>query len=225
MEFERRMLDIVLGVGDVASRVPAWAWWSLLALAVISFVLSAAISRWRLLVLLIRTIDRVNEVVGRVTAWIMLFLVLITFTSVILRYAFATGWVWMADLIQWPHGAAFMLAAGYTMLHQGHVRVDIFYGTATRRQQAWTDLLGSIVFLLPWVVYVAWIMFPAVAFSWKFMESSANPGGLPGRYLLKSSVVLFSILLGAQGVAMAARSLLVLIGRDDLMEDASQQAP
>ena len=181
-------------------------------------------SRWRVLVLLIRTIDRVNEAVGRVTAWIMLFLVVITFTSVVLRYAFATGWVWMADLIQWPHGAAFMLAAGYTLLHQGHVRVDIFYSTATRRQQAWTDLLGTAVFLLPWVVYLAWVMFPAVAFSWKFLESSANPGGLPGRYLLKSSVLLFSILLGAQGIAMAGRSLLVLTGREDLMRRAPEQA-
>jgi TRAP-type mannitol/chloroaromatic compound transport system permease small subunit len=146
--------------------------------------------------------------------------VIVSFVSVILRYVFATGWVWVADLIQWPHGAAFMLAAGYTLLHKGHVRVDIFYANATRRRQAWTDLAGTFLFLLPWTLYVAWIVFPAIGFSWKFMEASTNPGGLPARYLFKSSVGLFTILLSAQGIALALRSVLVLVGREDLMADA-----
>jgi len=222
MSFEQRLIGALQKLGDMAGWVPPWLWWLAGGLVVVLVVAAAMQMGWKLVVVVVKFIDAVNERVGRATSWVMLFLVVVTFVSVVFRYLFDTGWIWMADLIQWPHGMAFMLAAGYTLLHEGHVRVDIFYSNASPRKKAWTDLIGTAVFLLPWVIYVAWVMFPAVAFSWKFLEASANPGGLPARYIVKASVAVFTVLLGAQGLALAGRSVLVLVGRDDLIKLAPQ---
>ncbi len=177
-----------------------------------------------LLVPIVRGIDRMNEAVGRAVAWLTLAMVLTTFFVAAMRYGFNWGRVWIQEVYVWMHGIVFMLGAGYTLLHNGHVRVDIFYRPGSPRFKAWVDLLGSLFLLLPIVIMVAWITWPYVAESWAKLEGSREAAGLPGLFLLKSVILGFCVLIGAQGVSLALRSLLVLTGhpeftpRDDAPE-------
>lgn len=166
------------------------------------------------LALFVRAVDWLNELVGRVVAWLTLATVLICATVVVLRYGFNEGFVWMQELYVWTGGAIFMLGAGYTLLHGGHVRVDIFYTRASPKIRAMIDLVGTAVFLLPWLVLVAWVAWPYVRSAWLISESSAQNDGMPGLYIFKSAVVVFCVLLGLQGLAMIARSVLVIAGRE-----------
>jgi TRAP-type mannitol/chloroaromatic compound transport system permease small subunit len=102
----------------------------------------------------VRAVDRANDAVGRAIAWLTLAMVLITFLVVILRYVYALGWVWMQESYVWLHGIVFMIGAGYTLLHNGHVRVDIFYRPASHRYRAWVDAAGALFLLLPLVVLI-----------------------------------------------------------------------
>lgn len=157
-------------------------------------------------------VDWINERVGRAAAWLTLAMVLITFAVVILRYVFSIGFVWLQESYVWLHGVVFMLGAGYTLLHDGHVRVDIFYREASPRGKAIIDLMGALLLLLPFVVMIVWVSWPYALVSWQRLEGSREAGGLPGLFLLKSVLVAFCVLLGLQGLAMAAQAILALAG-------------
>lgn len=160
-----------------------------------------------------RSIDALNERVGRAVAWLTLAMVLVTFCVVVLRYVFDVGFVRLQESYVWMHGIVFMLGAGYTLLHQGHVRVDIIYRGASPRYKAWVDLLGVLLMLWPMLVTVWLVAWPYVATSWSRLEASREAGGLPGLFLLKTVILAFCLLLGLQGLSLAIRSLLFLTGR------------
>jgi TRAP-type mannitol/chloroaromatic compound transport system permease small subunit len=165
----------------------------------------------------VRFIDQLNEVIGRGIAWLTLAMVLIGFIVVMLRYVFSIGFVWMQESYVWLHGITFMLAAGYTLIHDGHVRVDIFYRTASIRKKALVDLFGSLVLLLP-VLVLVWVQaWPYVLDSWARLEESREAGGLPGLFLLKSVILVFCVTMGLQGLSLAGRSILILVGRGELV--------
>lgn len=163
----------------------------------------------------VRLIDRLNDTIGRGVAWLTLAMVLITFAVVVLRYIYSIGWVWMQESYVWLNGIVFMLGAGYTLLHNGHVRVDIIYRTASPRYKAIIDIFGSFVLLLPMVTVVFWVSFNYVVASWLKFEESREAGGLPGLFLLKTVILAFCLLLGLQGLALAGRSVLSLAGVAD----------
>ena len=163
----------------------------------------------------VRSIDRLNDAVGRGVAWLTLLMVLIAFAVVLLRYVLAVGWVWMQESYVWIHGIVFMLGAGYTLLHNGHVRVDIFYRPASDRHKAWVDLFGVCVLLLPLLVVIFVYSWDYVLKSWAGLESSREAGGLPGLYLLKTVIWGFCLLVLLQALSLAGRSILILTGNDD----------
>ena len=101
-------------------------------------------------------VDGLNDRIGRGVAWLTLAMVLITFLVVVLRYVFSLGWVWMQESYVWLHGIVFMLGAGYTLLHGGHVRVDIFYRPKSARFKAWVDIGGSLLLLRPFMILFIW---------------------------------------------------------------------
>lgn len=171
----------------------------------------------RLMGMLAALICRVNWIVGHVFSWLALGIVVVCFTVVVQRYIFSTSYLWMQDLYIWLNGAMFTAVAGFALLRDDHVRVDIFYRPARMRTRALVDLLGVVFFLLPftWIVYVYSI--PFVRRSWTYAEGSANVGGMPGLYILKSFIIAFAALLALQGLAMICRSVLVLGGRRDLV--------
>lgn len=162
----------------------------------------------------IRVIDRINDSVGRVIAWLTLATVLICGAVVLLRYAAETGFVWMQELYVWTHALVFMLAAGYAYLRNVHVRVDIWYASASPKAKAWVDLFGVVFLLLPWLVLVAWTGWRYVGYSWATNEISVQSNGMPAMYVLKSTIVGFVVLVGLQGVAWIGRAVLVLGGRE-----------
>ena len=171
---------------------------------------------------LVRAIDRMNELIGRAVSWLTLAMVVITFSVVVMRYGFAWGRVWIQESYVWLHGIVFMLGAGYTLLHNGHVRVDIFYRPGSARFKAWVDLFGTLLLLAPVIVFVAIVTWPYVVESWSKLEASREAGGLPALFLLKSVILGFCGLILAQGLSLAARSILVLAGHPEFAPEDDQ---
>jgi len=164
------------------------------------------------LVRFVKGVDVLNDWIGRTVAWLTLGCVLTCFTVVVLRYAFNMGFPWMQELYVWQHAAVFMAGAGYTMLHRGHVNVDVLYGKLGDRGKAWIDILGTLVFLFPWLVILAFTSAPFVLSSWTVREASATADGMPALYLLKSLLWVFCALMFLQGLALIARRSLFLAG-------------
>ncbi len=160
-------------------------------------------------------LDQLSEWTGRGISWLTLGMVLVTFAVVVLRYLFNIGWIAMQESITFMHALVFMLGAAYTLRHDGHVRVDIFYQKFGPRGRAWVDLLGTLFLLLPVTLFIAWISWEYVATSWELHEGSRETGGLPGVYLLKSAIPLMAVLLVLQGTSLALRSVLVLLGHEE----------
>ncbi len=176
----------------------------------------------RVLSTIVKAVDGLNERIGRVTSWLVLSMVINTFLVATLRYGFDIGWVWLQELYVWMHGTIIMVAAGYTLLHDGHVRVDIVYQAISRRAQAWVNLIGTIFLLFPTLGAVIWVAWSYVMLSWQRLETSREAGGMPGLFLWKTTMLVFCALLFLQGVALICRSLLVLRGGEGPNETAAQ---
>jgi TRAP-type mannitol/chloroaromatic compound transport system permease small subunit len=162
---------------------------------------------------LVHAIDAVNEWTGRGVAWLTLGCVMTCFAVVVLRYVFNSGAPWLQELYVWQHAIVFMAGAGYTMLHRGHVNVDVLYGRISPRARAWVDILGTLFMLFPWLAVLAVTSAPFVLSSWAIRETSATPDGMPAVYVLKSVLWVFCGLLFLQGIALIARRALFLAGR------------
>jgi TRAP-type mannitol/chloroaromatic compound transport system permease small subunit len=160
----------------------------------------------------ITVLEAISEWVGRAVAWLTLGMVLVTFLVVVLRYGFSTGWIAMQESINYMHALVFLLGAAYTLRHNEHVRVDIFYQRWGPRRRAWVNLLGVIFLLLPTAAFIVWASWDYVAASWAVRETSPEAGGLPWVYLLKTVIPVSAALLGAQGIAMGLRALAVVLG-------------
>ena len=102
-----------------------------------------------LLKTLARGIDTVNEWIGRAVSWVTLLLVMVVFVDVVMRYAFKTSFVFTQELEWHLFAFIFLIGAGYTLLHDGHVRVDILYTRLPPRVRVWIDILGGLLFLIP----------------------------------------------------------------------------
>lgn len=155
-------------------------------------------------------LDQVNAWVGRVVRWLALLLMLAQFAVVVLRYMFGTSYIWGTETVLYLHAALFMLAAGYTLLIDGHVRVDIIYGSLGERGQAIINLLGTLVFLLPTCIVLLWFTWRFTANSWAIREGPLSVGGIPAAFILKTLIPAFALLLFTQGVSLALRSIVRL---------------
>jgi len=160
-------------------------------------------------------IEALAEFTGRAVAWLTLGLALVGFLVVVLRYALNTGFIWMQEILTWMHALVFMVGAAYTLKHDEHVRVDVVYRGLPVRTRAVIDLVGTLLFLLPFCVYVAYESLPYVGGSWRIAERSREAGGLPALYLLKAVIPAMAVLLTIQGVAVVLRSLATLRQRGE----------
>ena len=142
----------------------------------------------------------------------LLFIVVVQFLVVVLRYAFGQGSIWLTESIIYGHATLFMLAAAWTLLAGGHVRVDVFYADASPRTKALVDLFGALLLLLPFMLVLAWFAVPYVARSWAILERSRETSGIPAVFLLKTLIPLFALLMALQGVSQAIRAAHVLRG-------------
>jgi len=163
---------------------------------------------------IIKQINNFIEWTGRTISWLTLGMVLMTFIVVFLRYAFNIGWIALQESISYMHALVFLVGAAYTLQHNEHVRVDIIYQKLSKRGRTWIDLLGNLFILLPVMLFIFWISWDYVIDSWNVLESSREAGGLPGVYLLKSSILLMSALLILQSIAHTLSALSILLDKD-----------
>ncbi len=159
-----------------------------------------------------RLLDRINESVGRLVSWLTILMVINTVIVVVGRDFFDFGRIWLQEITTWMHATVFLLGAAYTLRHDEHVRVDIFYQRFGERGRAWVDLIGVLLLLLPvcgFILYESWDYVFGARGSWASMESSRQAGGLgyPAPSLLKTFMLLMPVLLIVQGAVMAVDAI------------------
>ncbi|NET67336.1 MAG: TRAP transporter small permease subunit [Moorea sp. SIO1G6] len=163
-----------------------------------------------------RVIDSFNERIGRLTYWILPLMIMIGVWNVVGRYLgrfigenlssngfIETQW-YLFDLV-------FLLGAAYTLKHNGHVRVDVFYKSLTPKAQAIANLIGTLLFLIPFCIMVIYFSWGAIINSWTIQEMSPDPGGLP-RYPIKSMIIVSFGLLILQGISEAIKNWAIFAG-------------
>jgi TRAP-type mannitol/chloroaromatic compound transport system permease small subunit len=157
-----------------------------------------------------KLIDKSTDSVGKTVAWLAVVLVLATGLVVLLRYVFQTGSIALQESLLYINALLFTLGGAYTLKHDGHVRVDIFYSKFTPRNKALLNLFGTLVFLLPFCVLVLWFSWDYVSASWRVWEGSAETSGLQFVYLLKTTILLLAGFLFWQGIAELIKNINLL---------------
>lgn len=158
----------------------------------------------------INKLEHTSELSGRLVSWLTLFIVILTFLVVILRYIFDIGSIAMQESISYLHAFVFMLGAAYTLKHDSHVRVDIFYRNMTPVKKAWVDLLGTLLLLFPVCLFIFFSSWDYVLTSWSQHEGSGEAGGLAYVYILKTALLIMPILLMLQGAVLSLKNLLLI---------------
>lgn len=157
----------------------------------------------------IAIIDQINDFVGRSVSWLSIGLVLLICFDVVRRFFFQRTDAWIMELEWHMFAMIFLLGAGYTLKHQKHVRVDLFYSNYDEHNKALINLVGGLVLLLPLCLLLIYISFSYARSSYLLGEGSPDPGGLPYRFVIKSMIPIGMLLLLLQGVAETARSFIV----------------
>ena len=171
---------------------------------------------------LAKAIDAANETIGRAVLWLVGAATLISALNALARYGLGrSSNAWLE--IQWYlFGAIILLAAGYTLKHNGHVRIDVLYGRFSARTQAWIDLLGALLFLLPLCGLMTWLAWPGFVESFVSGETSPDAGGLI-RWPVRLLIPLGFALLGLQGVAEVIKRIAFLRGRGQLTREQPRE--
>ncbi|MCB2110390.1 MAG: TRAP transporter small permease subunit [Defluviimonas sp.] len=167
------------------------------------------------LLALSRAIDRINEIIGRTVGWLILVAILVSAVNATVRKVFDTSSNAWLELQWYLYGAAFLMAAAYTLKQNEHIRIDIVYGMWSRRTQHWIDLVGHVLFLLPFVVLMVWLLWPYVLQSFRSGEHSSNAGGLI-LWPAKGFLLVGFIQLLAQALSEIVKKIAVMRG---LIED------
>jgi TRAP-type mannitol/chloroaromatic compound transport system permease small subunit len=159
--------------------------------------------------------EKITRSLGAVTLWFVLAMALIQFCVVILRYVFGMSFIFMQESVTYLHGAIFLIAAGYALLTDDHVRVDIFYRDASPRHKALIDFAGTYLLLFPFCLITLWAASPYVGASWSVHEGSNEQSGIQGVFLLKTLIPIYATLLAMAGFVLAARAGKTIGGVDD----------
>ncbi len=153
-------------------------------------------------------IDRINTGVANVVKWLALLMVLVQFAIVIGRYAFGVNSIALQESVLYMHATLFMLGAGYTLLIDKHVRVDVFYSKVSPLVQQRVDVFGHLFLLLPSMAALLYWSWPSVRNSWKILEGPLSVGGIEAVFLMKTLIPAFCILVMIQSVSSLLRLVL-----------------
>jgi TRAP-type mannitol/chloroaromatic compound transport system permease small subunit len=156
--------------------------------------------------------DKFGDVIGASVAWLTLAMVIVTCSVVLARYVFDYGSIALQESVMYMHGIVFMLGIAYTLKEKGHVRVDVLYERLSLTTQLIIDILGHLTFLLPFAIFILWTSSSYVEFAWSLRETSAQPGGLPGVFLVKTLIPIMAFLLLIQGLSEILKSVIKLMG-------------
>lgn len=162
----------------------------------------------------IRVIDWISNQAFLWARWLSLWLVLVQFAVVVLRYVFGLGFIFLQEALLYFHGTLFLIAASGALLHEGHVRIDVFYRGLSPGGKAWVDFIGTYVFLIPVIAVIAAASTPYVSASWATLEGSKETSGIPAVFLLKTMILAFAGLIFAQAIGFATRAALVILGAE-----------
>lgn len=168
----------------------------------------------RLLRRLADTIDGLNDAMGSVVRWLVLLMVLVGAVSTLTRYSarqlgLTLNLTPVTEAQWYMFSVIFLLGAAYALRHDVHVRVDVLYERLGVRGRGWIDLLGTLLFLVPFSVLMLWVSFPAVRTSWQIRETSPDPGGLP-RWPIKALILVSFGLLLLQAVSQVVKHVEVI---------------
>ena len=155
-------------------------------------------------------IDDINEIIGNVVSWAAIAMVLVAFIVVVMRYIFGVGSIFLQESITYFHACLFMIGSAYTLLHNGHVRVDIIYRESSDIKKSIIDLLGVTFFLIPSCIIIWQTSIGYVLLSWSVFEGSAETSGIQAVFLLKTCIWIFAISMILQGLSLIIRSLRVI---------------
>ena len=165
-----------------------------------------------ILVKLVKWINALNERVGKATSWLLAILVILVCFDVVARKLFNFSKIWMMEMEWHLYALVFLLAAGYALKHDRHVRVDLFYEKYGKKDKALTNFWGHLIFLIPWCIMVILSSFHYAMESFAMNEGSPEPGGLPARYLIKFAITIGAVLLLLQAIAGLIESGFILFG-------------
>ena len=159
---------------------------------------------------IINFIDRVNEQIGRLTAWLTAILVVLVCYDVFTRYLLNETRAWIMELEWHLFALVFLFGAAYALKHDKHVRVDLFYARFSKKDRALVNLIGGLLFLAPWCILIIYWSFDYANLSFSVREGSPDPGGLPARYIIKFAVPVGMFFLLLQAVSMIIKSIFIL---------------
>ena len=154
---------------------------------------------------LANVIDWANLTVADVIRWLALIMVLVQFCIVIGRYVFGFNSIAAQESVLYMHATLFMLAAGFTLLVDKHVRVDVFYAKASKTIRRRIDIFGHLFLLNPSMIALLYWSWPSVRNSWKILEGPISVGGIEAVFLLKSLIPIFCILILLQSFSLLVR--------------------
>ena len=160
----------------------------------------------------VQRIDQFTEVTGRTIAWLNVAMVLLTCLVVVMRYVFNHGSIIFQESVMYLHAMIFLIASAYTLKHDEHVRVDIFYQRFSSKGKAWVNLIGTLFLLLPVILFIGWSSWPYIASSWRIFEISQEAAGLPLVFILKSLILAMVVALFIQAIAEIFRSIAEIVG-------------
>ena len=159
-------------------------------------------------------ISRIINFVGRSTSWLSFLLVILIFVNVVLRYFFDHSSAWITELEWHAFALIFLLSASYTYKADQHVRVDLFYTKFSKKKKAWVNIIGDLIFLLPWCIIIFYTSFKYAHHAFVIGETSAEPEGLSFRFLIKGSIALGFLLLFLQGIDNLIKNIKLILNKD-----------
>ena len=151
---------------------------------------------------------------GKSVAWLTVVMVLLAFAIVVLRYGFNLGWIWLQESVTYLHVTVFTVVTAWALQQDGHVRVDIFYTKMSDKKRALVDLVGTLIFLIPFCIFILVTALPYVVSSWKLLETSREAGGLPMVFLLKTLILVMPVLLLGQAFINSTDAIKTLRNND-----------
>ena len=152
-------------------------------------------------------LDSLNTLIAGLVRWLVIIMVFIQFGSVLGRYVFGVNSIAIQESVLYMHATLFMLGAGYTLLIDGHVRVDVFYARLSASSRRKIDILGHLFLLMPAMLALLYWSWPSVRNSWAILEGPISVGGIEAVYLLKSLIPAFCILIMIQSFSILLRLL------------------
>jgi TRAP-type mannitol/chloroaromatic compound transport system permease small subunit len=160
---------------------------------------------------IINFLESITRITGTTSAWLTLIMVLAASVVVILRKAFDIGLIGLQEAVTYKHAIVFMSAAAWALQRGAHVRVDIFYRRFSKSTQAWVDIIGSLFFTLPLMIFIGIGSWDFVRESWRIQEGSTDSGGLAFVFILKSLLPLMAFTVCLQALADIARNVCFLM--------------